>query len=301
MAYRNIVISGDASLTLKSNQMVVKTEKQTGTIPVEDIDTVLLESRRSSVSTALLSALSQNGTALFVCDEYHMPCGVLLPYLQHSRLLEVSKAQLDLSEPAKKQLWKQIITAKINNQAEVLQLCGKESPARELMVIAKNVKSGDSGNSESHAAAKYFVALFGKGYTRGNAGDSRNAWLNYGYAIVRGCVARTLAVYGFFQAVGLHHHSRLNSFNLADDFMEPFRPMVDLFVAQNWEQGADLTPDIKRRLFNLVSHNVEIDTKKYALTYAIERTVQSFSSAILGKRKDLLLPYIVPLEQHEYE
>jgi len=301
MSYRNIVISGDASLALKSKQMCVKTEKQNATIPVEDIDTVLLESRRSSISTALLSALAQNGTALFVCDEYHMPCGVLLPYLQHSRLLEVANAQLNLSEPAKKQLWKQIVMAKINNQAEVLQLCGKETPARELMAIAKNVKSGDAGNSEAHAAAKYFVALFGKGYTRSNLKDARNGWLNYGYAIVRGCVARTLAVYGFFQAFGLHHHSRLNSFNLADDFMEPFRPLVDLFVAQNWEHGMDITTDIKRRLFNLVSHNIEIDAKKYALTYAIERTVQSFSSVVLGKRKDLLLPYIVPLEQHEYE
>jgi len=301
MAYRNIIISGDASLTLKSKQMCIKTEEKYGTMPVEDIDTILLESRRSSISTALLSALAQNGTALFVCDEFHMPCGILLPYLQHTRLHEVSKSQLELTEPAKKQLWKQIVTAKINNQAECLELCGNAATARALQVIAKNVKSGDAGNAEAHAAAKYFVSLFGKGYTRGNLIDSRNAWLNYGYAILRGCVARTLAVYGFFQSFGLHHHSRQNSFNLADDFIEPFRPIVDLFVASNWESGSKLTPDTKRQLFNLVNHNIEIDAKKYALTYAIERTIQSFSSVVMGKRKDLLLPYLVPLEQHTYE
>jgi len=301
MAYRNIIISGDASLTLKSKQMCIKTEEKYGTMPVEDIDTMLLESRRSSISTALLSALAQNGTALFVCDEFHMPCGILLPYLQHSRLYEVAKSQLELTEPTKKQLWKQIVTAKINNQAECLELCGNAGTARELQVIAKNVKSGDAGNAEAHTAAKYFVALFGRGYTRGSLADSRNAWLNYGYAVLRGCVARTLAVYGFFQSFGLHHHSRQNSFNLADDFIEPFRPIVDLFVASNWESDSKLTPDIKRQLFNLVNHNIEIDMKKYALTYAIERTIQSFSSVVMGKRRDLLLPYLVPLERHTYE
>ena len=300
MAFRNVMITGEATLTLKHKQMYVQTEKASDTIPVEDVDTLLVESRRSTISTALLGALAESGSAVFVCDQHHMPCGILLPYAQHSRQLDVTRSQLALTTPAKKQLWKQVVTAKILNQANCLSLCGKDR-ASELESIAKNVKSGDAGNAESHSAAKYFAALFGKGFTRSNDADYRNAWLNYGYAIVRGCVARTLAVYGFFQAHGIHHHSTLNQFNLADDFMEPFRPVVDLFVAQNCNHNSELSPTAKRQLFSLVYHNVAIAGKKYALTYAIERTVQSFSTVVMGKKKELLLPQLVMLEQHAYE
>jgi len=295
------MISNDATLTLKNKQLHIKSESVSDTVPVEDIDTILIESRQSLISTALLGALAQNGAAVFVCDQTHMPCGVLLPYLQHSRQHDVVKRQLEMTVPTKKQLWKQVVMAKISNQARCLHLFGNEDMAQELVSISKNVKSGDSGHAESHAAAKYFRALFSKGFTRGNEQDQRNTWLNYGYAIVRGCVARTLAVYGFFQTFGIHHHSQLNQFNLADDFMEPFRPIVDIFVAQNTEAGSELTTKAKRQLYSLVSYNMGIDGKKYALTYAIERVVQGFSSVVAGKRKDLLLPELMPLQRHDYE
>jgi len=301
MAYRNLLIANEATLTLKSKQLHIKTESITDTVPVEDIDTILIENRRCILSAALLGALAESGAAVFVCDKYHMPCGVLLPYLQHSTQHEVTKRQLDMTAPAKKQLWKQVVTAKINNQARCLSFCGNDRAAEELERIARNVKSGDSGRAESHAAAKYFSALFGKGFARSHTHNNVNGWLNYGYAIVRGCVARTLAVYGFFQTFGIQHHSRLNQFNLADDFMEPFRPLVDLFVAQNITNDSDLAPTVKKQLYSLVNHNVAVGGKKYALTYAIELLVQSFSSIVMDKRKDLLLPQLVILEQHAYE
>jgi len=301
MAYRNLLIANEASLTLKNKQLCIKTKLITDTVPVEDIDTILIENRQCVLSAALLGALAENGAVVFICDKYHMPCSVLLPYLQHSRQHEVVKRQLELSVPVKKQLWKQIVVAKINNQAKCLSLCGNDRIAQELERIARNVKSGDSGYAESSAAAKYFTALFGKGFARSHTYNSINGWLNYGYAIVRGCVARTLAVYGFFQTFGIQHHSRLNQFNLADDFMEPFRPLVDLFVAQNILEDSDLTPNVKRQIYSLVNHNMTVNGKKYALTYAIELLVQSFSSAVMDKRKDLLLPQLVMLEQHAYE
>jgi len=301
MAYRNLMISSEADLTLKNKQLCIKTESISDTVPVEDIDSILIESRRTIVSTALLSALAKNGTTVFICDEYHMPCGVLLPYLQHSSLHEVVKRQLDMTVPTKKQLWKQVVTSKIMNQAACLSLCGSDDVARELEHIARNVKSGDSDHSESHAAAKYFAALYGKGFVRSHAHNNINSWLNYGYAIIRGCVARTLAVYGFFQTFGIQHHSRLNQFNLADDFMEPFRPLVDLFVARNATIENDLMPDSKKQLYSLLNHNMSVSGKKYALSYAIELTVKSFSSILMDKRKGLLLPQLVELEPHKYE
>lgn len=301
MAFRNIIIQNEARLSLKSGQLIVKTETIDVSIPIEDIDTLLIENRQSNLSTALMGELAKSGVALFICDEYHMPCALLMPYLQHSRQYEVTEKQLSLSTPAKKQLWKQIVTAKINNQAKCLLLCGKEQQAKELENIAKNVRSGDDGNSEGFAAARYFPALFGKGFVRGDDEDCRNGWLNYGYSIVRGCVARTLAVYGFFPLFGLQHHSTLNQFNLADDFIEPFRQIVDLFTAKYAAQDSELTPEIKSKLVNLINHDIVINQKRYALSYAIEVTVQSFSAVVNGKEKKLLLPELVELKQHSYE
>jgi len=301
MAYRNIVVSSDAKLSLKNRQLCIKTDMVNDTVPIEDIDTVLIESRQSVLSTALMGALAKSGVALFVCDEFHMPCAVLQPYLQHSRQHEVTKRQLALSTPAKKRLWQQIVVSKISNQARCLSLQGYEEEALELERISKSVKSGDSGYAEGHAAAKYFSTLFGEGVTRGDDLDCRNGWLNYGYAIVRGCVARTLSVYGFMPLFGIQHHSQLNQFNLADDFIEPFRPIVDLFTAENATSDTKLTPEVKRRLVNLINYNILMDSKKYTLSYAIELAVKSFSSVLMEKRKDLLLPELMLLELHKYE
>ena len=301
MAFRNLIISSEAELTLKNKQLQIKTASINDTVPIEDIDTILVENRRTVLSAAILGALGKSGAALFICDEFHMPCAVLLPFLQHSRQHEITKRQIAMTSPAKKQLWKQIVTSKIENQALCLSLCGHNKVSAELFTISKNVKSGDSSYAEGHAAAKYFVAMFGDDFTRGNENDLRNGWLNYGYAIFRGCVARTLVVYGFFPTFGIQHHSQLNQFNLADDFMEPFRPLVDLFVAKNATAKSELIPSAKNKLVNLVNYNIAIDGKKYALSYAIERCVKSLSSMLMKKRKDLLMPRLVALEQHMYE
>jgi CRISPR-associated protein Cas1 len=301
MAFRNIIVQNEAKLSLKSGQLIVKTETTEASLAIEDIDTILIENRQTVVSTALLGSLAKSGVALFICDEYHMPCAVLQPYLQHSRQYEVTQKQLELSAPTKKQLWRQIVVAKINNQSKCLLLCGKEKESKELESIAKSVKSGDEGNAEGYAAARYFSVLFGKGFIRGDDIDHINSWLNYGYAIVRGCVARSLAVYGFFPLFGLQHHSTLNQFNLADDFIEPFRQIVDLFAATYANADSELNPDIKSKLVNLINYDIIIDDKKYALSYAIEKTVQSFSAVINGKGKKLLLPELTELKQHTYE
>ncbi|MCL1883173.1 MAG: type II CRISPR-associated endonuclease Cas1 [Defluviitaleaceae bacterium] len=303
MAYRNIIIESEATLSVKNNQLSVKTDKNISTIPIEDIGTLLVENQRSTITMALISKLAKNGTAVFICDDFHMPCALIEPLLQHSRHHEVTKRQLSLTTPAKKQLWKQLVSAKINNQAKCLSLCEHAETTNEttekLKKMAKQVRSGDEGHSEGHASAIYFPALFGKGYLRGNDSDPINSWLNYGYAILRGCIARTLYVYGFFPLFGLHHKSSLNQFNLADDFIEPFRPIVDLLTAQN--NKSELTTENKRKLVNLLNYDICISGNMYALSYAIERTVQSFSAVCANKSKTLLLPELVPLKQHSYE
>jgi len=301
MGFRNAMIMGDVELALKNGRMYDKSSNGP-MIPVEDIDTVLVESRQSTISTALLAALAAQGAALFVCNEKHMPNAVLLPFHQHSRQSDVMRAQLGLSKPTKKRTWQQIVAAKIQNQATCLQLQGQESAALYLNNTAKAVRSGDEGNAEATAAAYYFKRLFGRGFTRKNEEDTRNAALNYGYAILRGCVARSLVVYGFLPAFGLHHHSALNQFNLADDLIEPFRPLVDLFVARTVETSdEEFTPLLRKRLYNLINYEIELNKKTYSTSYAIELAVQGLSAVCMGRETKMQLPALLELKLHSYE
>ncbi len=299
MAYRSLLVANPARVSCRLGQLVVRAQEEQ-TFPIEDLSAVLIESRQSIVTAAALAALAQNGTAVYFCDEKHLPCALLLPFAQHSRQLEVTQAQLALPLPVRKRAWQHIVTAKIQNQAECLALCGRQVQAAWLFSRAKAVHSGDKENVEAAAAAYYFPALFGAGFTRGDEADTRNAALNYGYAILRGCMARAVAVYGFLPWLGLHHASGLNAFNLADDMMEPYRPVVDLFVAEQVDAASELDTRLKGRLFNLLNADVLSGGQRHSVAYAMERQVQGLRRQT---REDapLLLPKLLPLQQHSYE
>lgn len=299
MAFRNIIVESPAHISVKNKQLIIRTDGE-HSLAVEDISALLLESRQSTVTTAALSLLGQCGCAVFVCDERHMPCAVLTAYSQHSRQLAVAASQLSVGEVLKKHLWQSIVVAKIKNQAECLRLCGKENAAEGLFAIASAVRSGDSGNAEAQAAVRYFPALFQKGFTR-SADNGINSALNYGYAILRGCMARYLASYGFLPMLGLHHKSELNSFNLADDMMEPFRPVVDLMTYTLFDADDELTPDKKRLLFNCLNLDISSGGQRHSVAYAMERAVQSLQRSMNRGENGLVLPVLLPLNQHKYE
>lgn len=298
MAFRNIIIESPAHISVKNEQLIIKTDGE-HSLAVEDISALLLESRQSTVTTAALSLLGQRGCAVFVCDEKHMPCAVLTPFSQHSRQLAVAASQLSAGEVLKKRLWQSIVAAKIKNQAECLRLCGNDGAASGLDAMAASVRSGDAGNTEA-AAARYFPALFEKGFTRG-ADNGINAALNYGYAILRGCMARCLAVYGFLPMLGLHHKSELNGFNLADDMMEPFRPVVDLMVTASFPADSELTPTSKRLLFNVLNLDILSGGQRHTVAYAMERSVHSLQRSVNRGENGLILPQLLPPAQHSYE
>ena len=299
MAFRNIMVENPARISLKNEQLIICTVTE-HSVAIEDISALLLENRQITITTAALSHLGQCGCAVFICDEKHLPCAVLEPYMQHSRQLTVIQNQLSASEPLKKRLWQAIVKAKIQNQAKCLLLCGKETDGDALNAMAEAVRSGDSDNMEAVAAQRYFPALFGDGFTRGDD-SGYNAGLNYGYAILRGCIARSLAVYGFLPALALHHRSVLNAFNLADDLIEPFRPVVDLLVAQNFSEDDTLSPEKKRMLFNCLNLDILSGKQHHSVSYAVERLVQSLSRSLSEKDAVLCLPQLLDLEQHRYE
>ena len=299
MAFRNIIVENPARIAVRNDQLLICTDAE-HSVPIEDISALLLENRQITITTAALSRLGQCGCAVFTCDEKHMPCAVLTPYMQHSRQLSAIKSQLAMSEPRKKRLWQMIVKAKIHNQARCLQLVGKKGKAEILCHMAERVRSGDAENVEATAAQLYFPALFGDAFSRGDD-CGFNAGLNYGYAILRGCIARNLAVYGFLPALGLHHRSTLNAFNLADDLIEPFRPVIDLLVYRCMEEEDILTTNKKHLLFNSLNLDILSGNQHHSVSYAIEREIKSLSRAIMEEEAKLLLPELLELEQHRYE
>lgn len=299
MPFRCVVIESPARLSLRREQLLVFTDREYS-LPVEDLTALLLENRQTSITTAALSRLGQCGCAVYVCDEKHMPCAVLTPFSQHSRALTAAVSQLEATEPLKKRLWQSLVRSKIGNQASCLSQCGREADAAALRAMVPRVRSGDPDNVEAAAAQRYFPALFGEGFVRREE-DGVNAALNYGYAILRGSMARYLSVYGFLPSFGLHHRSALNSFNLADDFMEPFRPAVDLLVTTFAGAGDALTAEAKRLLLNCLNLDVLSGGAHHSLSYAMERLVQSYSRSLKEKDAALCLPELQELRQHRYE
>ena len=303
MTWRSLLISRPAKLSLQQQHLLIQQEESIP-VPLEDIAVIVVESREVVITTPLLSACAQNGITLLTCDEQFLPCGQWLPFAQYHRSLKILRQQMNMTQPQKKQLWQQIVKQKIRNQAWMLDYSGHDIASGRLNALADEVKSGDKGYAEGQAAALYFPLLFGDAFTRSSE-SGINACLNYGYSIIRSAVARALIQYGFLPALGLHHRSELNPFNLADDFIEPYRPIVDLLAYEHLSSGSlkdTLTPEFKRKLIELLCHQILLDKQKYSVLAAIDRTIQSFQTALSENNPKLLkLPQMLPLKVHAYE
>ena len=298
MGYRVIFLTNPIKLSVKNEQLVIDNGEITK-IPLEDIECIAADNLQISVSAYLLMKFSEYAITFYVTDKSHHPCGAFLPISRHSRHMAVLNQQISMTLPTKKQLWKQIVKQKIDNQATVLKLCNIEG-WQEVDIIKHKVYSGDSSNMEAVAASKYFKLMFGKAFSRTQE-NTVNACLNYGYAVLRSTIEKYLVVYGYEPSLGIFHKSTLNNFNLADDIIEAYRPLIDLFVKYNVEDDEELTPRRKAQIVNLSNADVIIDNKLFACAKAIDNTVQSLTGFISGKRSELLLPQIIDLEQHKYE
>lgn len=298
MGYRVLFLTNPMKLSVKNEQLLIDNGQITK-IPLEDIECIAVDNLQININTYLLMKLSEYAITFYVTDKAHHPCGVFLPVSRHCRHMSVLNQQISMNIPSKKQLWKQIVKQKIENQATVLKLNNIEG-WKEIDDIKLKVQSGDTSNMEAVAASKYFRMLFGKSFSRTQE-NNINACLNYGYAILRSTIEKYLIVYGYEPSIGIFHKSTLNNFNLADDIIEAYRPLVDLFVKYNTEPDRELTTALKAQIVNLLNVDVIIDNKLFATAKAIEITIQSLTGYLSGKRDSLLLPQIIDLEQHKYE
>lgn len=298
MGYINIFVSNSAYIYVKNSQLYLENNNSKVDYPLEDINSIMIENLNTTISTYTLSKFSENGILCFVCNQNHLPSGVVLPFCEHYQTLSMFKYQNSISKPFQKQLWKTIVENKINNQNEVLNICGG---CDKLKSLRDSVLSGDSSNNEAKASLIYFKELFGNGFVRRDDGNAINSFLNYGYSIIRGFVARSIAVHGLQPFLGINHSNQLNQFNLADDLMEPFRPIVDLFVKIYLLNEPELTTKIKSDIYNIINIDVSIDEQKNPLSYAIEQYVQSFQKSIKENKNLMKEIKIIGLEMHQYE
>lgn len=264
------------------------------TIPIEDIGVVVLDNRRITITTGAMEALLGNNCAIITCDSTNLPVGLMLPLSGNSTQSERFRAQIDASLPLKKQLWQQTVRQKILNQATVLNR-NTGAIVKNMQVWANEVRSGDPDNFEARAAAYYWRNLFPTlpNFVRGREGDPPNNLLNYGYAILRACVARGLVGSGLLPTLGIHHHNRYNTYCLADDIMEPYRPFVDdlvINIMQQYPDYSELTRSIKAALLTIPSLDVTLDGKRSPLMIAVGQTTASLAKCFNGELRKIAYP-----------
>lgn len=310
MIKRTLYFGNPVYLSLKSRQLVIRKpsvddlppldynnlkeySEIVKTIPVEDIGLVVLDCQQITVSAALLTALLDNNCAIVTCDQKHLPTGLLLTLYGNNIQSERHLQQINISLPLKKQLWQQIVQAKIKNQMAVLQtIPGVETG--NMLAWTQAVKSGDSDNLEGRAAAYYWKSLFVDNplFTREDD-DITNAMLNYGYAIIRAVVARAIVGAGLIPTIGIHHHNRYDAYCLADDVMEPYRPYVDCLVLNAINSGRlpeSLDTATKRIFLELPTKEVIIEGTRRPLLLAVSQTVTSLQKCFAGEIRKLSFP-----------
>ena len=303
MIKRTLYFGNPAYLKTKDEQLIIvlPTEivggqplpEETRTVPIEDIGVLIIDHQQITITQALITKLLANNVALITCDNTHHPTGLLLNLDGHTLQSAKFQAQVEASVPLKKQLWQQTVSAKINNQAAMLESI--RIPARNLRNWAAEVKSGDSDNHEAVAAAYYWKNIFPDflEFKRYREGPPPNNLLNYGYAILRAIVARSIVASGLLPTLGIFHKNQYNAYCLADDMMEPYRPFVDKLVVNivnlNWN-FLELTPAMKKDLLNLPAMDVIINEEKSPLMVAVQKTTASLAKCFEGKQRKILYP-----------
>ncbi|MDO6739221.1 type II CRISPR-associated endonuclease Cas1 [Wenyingzhuangia sp. 2_MG-2023] len=292
MIKRTIYIGNPAHLKLKHQQLLVQEPlgEVKGSVPIEDIALLILDHYQITISTQVINSLQGNGVCIVTCDAHHLPFGITLPLYGHSEHSERVKYQLDVSEPLKKQLWKQTIQQKIKNQEALLKLNNRvHEPMEEYRTATK---SGDTTNTEGKAAQYYWKHLFPE-FQRNRFGDAPNTLLNFGYAILRSIVARALVSSGLLPVLGLFHKNKYNPYCLADDIMEPYRPFVDKMVVNhvnNYGDTDELTKEVKAYLLGIATQDVWIDGQQRPLLVAVTTTTASLYKCYTGELRTIKYP-----------
>lgn len=294
MGYRQVIIKKSEKLHFKDNQLIIDKDESSIKVPLEDISYILIEDSSTVLTTRLLAELGKNAISLIVCDEKFEPTSIMYPYNYHFKQLDVFSHQLEIDDSIKNEFWNQIVKRKIENSIRVLEMTSKEEfPISKLTEYINEITDGDSKNREGLAAKMYFRSLFGSDFIR-FYDDNVNAALNYGYTIIASAIIRNLAVYGLNTYLGIHHSSKINNFNLAYDFLEPYRSVVDKFVYDNKDDIVlPLSFEFRKKLINLLNKEVLHQNKKYTIEYSTGLLIKSYIKSFSSGEIKLDLPSII--------
>lgn len=294
MGYRQVIIKKSEKLHFKDNQLIIDKDESSIKVPLEDISYILIEDSSTILTTRLLAELGKNAISLIVCDEKFEPTSIMYPYNYHFKQLDVFSHQLEIDDSIKNEFWNQIVKRKIENSIRVLEMTSKEEfPISKLTEYINEITDGDSKNREGLAAKMYFRSLFGSDFIR-FYDDNVNAALNYGYTIIASAIIRNLAVYGLNTYLEIHHSSKINNFNLAYDFLEPYRSVVDKFVYDNKDDIVlPLSFEFRKKLINLLNKEVLHQNKKYTIEYSIGLLIKSYIKSFSSGEIKLDLPSII--------
>ena len=290
MLKKTILLENKATVITRNLQLVIKSEIRESTIPIEDIGFLVLDNPEIYLSIPAMNLLIENNTAVIICNSNHLPNGMFLNLNSHHIQQEIFRNQIDASVPLKKQLWQQTIIEKITNQGILLETITKKKNNFEF--LASKVLSGDTSNMEGVAASFYWKSFFEHDFKRERFGDYPNNFLNYGYAILRAATARALSGSGLLNTLGIHHKSKYNAFALADDIMEPYRPIVDEKVfemMQNYDEQ-ELNTILKSELLQILTRTVYFKDEKSPLMVALQKTASSLQQCYMGDRKKIKYP-----------
>ena len=294
MGFRTLEISKAAEVHIKEGQLEVTNEEGVALIPIEDLIQIMAHGANIRLSTMDLSILAQHKISIMTLDEKYLPTAIVLPFEGHSRQSKLMHAQINTKEEKYFDLWMQIITKKISNQSRVLSILGKRN-AEKIALYAERVNAENVDYMESLAAKEYFSS-YHKGLNR-RVEDPINSRLNYGYAVVRSAIARNLVAVGFHPTFGIHHDSQLNAFNLADDLIEPYRPLVDLVAYENIGTSIQLSRNERRSIAHILHNACMVEGTKVSVLTAIDMMCESLKRIVLhNSTEKLQLPIVLPVE-----
>lgn len=292
MLKRAIVFSSPVVLSLKNEQLVFAYKDfpdEKRTIPIEDIGVVLLENQQINITLPLLNSLAENEVQVVLCNSKGMPSAMFQSMNSNNLQGETLRNQISCGEVLKKQLWKQVVEAKIRNQASLLDKIGKDGNI--LKPFYNNVRSGDADNREGIAARIYFQQLFGDTFVHNRDEPGINVLLNYGYSILRAATCRAIVASGLLPAIGIFHHNRSNAYPLADDLMEPFRPFVDGAVYDLIKRGeVELTKDVKGVLINMLFADTMYNKVRRPLSVGLSMTTASMVKCLTKEQNKISMP-----------
>lgn len=296
MIKRTLYFANPAYLSSKKRQLVVRYPDKSGerTVPIEDVGLLVIENHQVTITHGLISLLLGNNAAIITCDAQHLPQGMILNLNASHTQQEHFRVQMDATQALKDRLWKQTIKAKIRNQAALLAQNGVS--VDNMKRWADKVQNGDPDNFEARAAAYYWKCLFTdliQGFKRGRFEGEPNNLLNYGYAVLRATVARSLLASGLLPTFGYHHRNKYNAYCLADDVMEPYRPFVDelvLELVRSVDDYQTLTSALKQKLLQIPVLDVTINGKQSPLMLAVQQTTASLYQCYSHEQKEIKFP-----------